>query len=260
MSPAKLETPPRGIALSDTGEHGWRVFATEPLAAGTTIERAPVVSLTASERRELEGTTLGSFAVPWGEDGAAALALGYGALYGTSDDPNAAFTSSAGELTLELMTLRAVEAGEEIVVTGPGGPTSSAVGRGLTVVPPADVRWGMTEGRGRGVFAARAILAGETFEQAPCLTFARNEWKAVENTVLDDYGFLWGDDLEDGALPMGYGAVYNHSFRPNACYVRRLATRTMDFVAIRDIDAGEEIQTNYNRDPLDTSPVWFEVV
>lgn len=34
---------------------------------------------------------------------------------------------------------------------------------------------------------------------------------------------------------------------------------TIDFVALRDIAAGEEIRTSYNGNPVDRKRVWFEV-
>ena len=34
----------------------------------------------------------------------------------------------------------------------------------------------------------------------------------------------------------------------------------VQFKALRDIAAGEEITVNYNREPQDRSPVWFEVL
>ncbi|HWL25392.1 MAG TPA: SET domain-containing protein-lysine N-methyltransferase, partial [Ureibacillus sp.] len=35
---------------------------------------------------------------------------------------------------------------------------------------------------------------------------------------------------------------------------------SIDFYAMRDIHEGEEILVNYNGDPEDQSPLWFEVI
>ncbi|HEV7165740.1 MAG TPA: hypothetical protein VGO35_10155 [Gammaproteobacteria bacterium] len=35
--------------------------------------------------------------------------------------------------------------------------------------------------------------------------------------------------------------------------------RALDFIASRDLAAGEEIRTNYNGDPDSKKKVWFEV-
>ncbi|MEH2113844.1 hypothetical protein [Nostoc sp.] len=34
----------------------------------------------------------------------------------------------------------------------------------------------------------------------------------------------------------------------------------MEYIAYRDIEAGEEITANYNGSPDDKSPIWFDVV
>jgi SET domain-containing protein len=61
------------------------------------------------------------------------------------------------------------------------------------------------------------------------------------------------------ALALGYGSLYNHSYRPNARYDDD-AQAAMVFLALRSIAAGEEITINYNGDPEDRAPVGFEVV
>ena len=58
--------------------------------------------------------------------------------------------------------------------------------------------------------------------------------------------------------PSAFGSVYNHSYQPNARYEPDFDLNIMEFIAIRDIVAGEEITTNYNYDPEDDSPVWWE--
>ena len=61
------------------------------------------------------------------------------------------------------------------------------------------------------------------------------------------------------ALALGYGSLYNHSYRPNARY-DDVGQRTKLFTALRAIEPGEEITINYNGDPEDGSPVGFEVI
>ena len=58
---------------------------------------------------------------------------------------------------------------------------------------------------------------------------------------------------------LGYGSLYNHSYRPNARYDDEEG-RIMVFTALRDIGRGEEITVNYNGEPGDETPVGFEVV
>jgi len=61
------------------------------------------------------------------------------------------------------------------------------------------------------------------------------------------------------AIALGYGSLYNHSYTPNAHY-RDIGRRSKEFLAVRDIAAGEEITVNYNGDPQDRTAVDFEVV
>ena len=62
-----------------------------------------------------------------------------------------------------------------------------------------------------------------------------------------------------GVFALGYGSIYNHSYSPNARYVKHFDRRTIDFIALWDIAAGEEIPTNYNGVPDSKKMVWFEV-
>lgn len=114
-------------------------------------------------------------------------------------------------------------------------------------------------GKGRGVVARRQFSAGEIVETVPVLVLPAEQWEHIEKTVLYNYTYGWGPKLEHAGLALGLGSLYNHSFQPNARYVRHLDELTIDFVALRTIEEGEEITVNYNGDPDDTSPMWFEV-
>ena len=108
-------------------------------------------------------------------------------------------------------------------------------------------------GKGRGVFARSAISEGTIIEVAPVLVISEQD---METTELAGHCFLWSKGKV--GLPLGYGALYNHSYEPNAEYLDR-APQTKIYRALRDIDAGEEITINYNGSPRDDSPVGFEV-
>lgn len=113
--------------------------------------------------------------------------------------------------------------------------------------------------RGRGVFARVDIAHGEIFETCPIIVLTKDECDLAEQTVLDDYLFVWEREKETGAFVLGNGALYNHSFEPNAVYVRDFDAGMMLFRALVDIGTGEEICVNYNGDPACQDPVWFEV-
>jgi uncharacterized protein len=111
-------------------------------------------------------------------------------------------------------------------------------------------------GKGRGVFARRPIEAGEVVETCPVLVLPAGAIEDI-SAGIGGYVFEWGRGKL--ALALCYGSLYNHSYRPKACYVD-LAGRTKVFTAIRDIATGEEITVNYNGEPEDQAPVGFEVV
>lgn len=113
-----------------------------------------------------------------------------------------------------------------------------------------------TKSKGRGVFAARRFVKGELIERAPVVVVPTWQWYYLEKTFLLDYSFLWGDEL---AVAFGHFSLCNHSYSPNSVCVRRLDDRIVELVALRDIEIGEEIVWNYNGDPDDDTPVWFEV-
>src|SRR3954452_16625943 len=113
-------------------------------------------------------------------------------------------------------------------------------------------------GKGRGVFARRFIRRGEVIERVPVLVLATEEVKNCEGwTGLAGYCFLWGKGTL--ALALGYGSLYNHSYRPNARYDDE-GGKAKVFTAIRDIAAGEEITVNYNGEPDDETPVGFRIM
>ena len=109
------------------------------------------------------------------------------------------------------------------------------------------------KGKGRGVFAREDLAAGTVIETVPVLVLDEDD---IEPTALAGYCFLWSAGKV--ALPLGYGALYNHSVSPNAEYIYR-APRTKVFRTLREIAKGEEITINYNGTPDDPSPVGFEV-
>lgn len=112
-----------------------------------------------------------------------------------------------------------------------------------------------SKGRGRGVFARQPIRKGAVIERVPLL---RVTWKEIENSELAHYVFDWTP--RKAVLALGYGSLYNHSFEPNARY-EDVGKDTKVYLAIRDIDVGEEITINYNGDPKDrTNELAFDIV
>ncbi|MFK2825196.1 SET domain-containing protein [Bacillus sp. B190/17] len=117
-----------------------------------------------------------------------------------------------------------------------------------------------TEKYGNGVYAGRDIKTGELIEVSPILVSDKTEWKYLRKTVLVDYCFSWGKNYKHTAIALGYGALFNHSYTPNALFDYNEDNLSIDFYARNDIKKDEEITINYNGDPDDRSALWFDVI
>jgi uncharacterized protein len=99
-------------------------------------------------------------------------------------------------------------------------------------------------GAGRGVFAKSDLKKDETIELCPVievpLTDSAND---DEKGLLTNYFFYFGEGL---AMVLGFGSLYNHSYNANATYIKRIKDKVVEFKAIEDISAGQEITVNYN--------------
>jgi hypothetical protein len=116
---------------------------------------------------------------------------------------------------------------------------------------------GIAPGCGRGIFARRKIAQGETIERAPVIVIPKKQWPDLENSVLSEYAFDWGENDEQAAIALGYVSIYNHSYTPNAQLEQLPNELMMEIVALRDIEPDEEITINYNGDPENRDPLWF---
>lgn len=115
-------------------------------------------------------------------------------------------------------------------------------------------------GKGRAVYASAALKKGVVIEECELIVIPKKELPFIKKTVLDEYYFEWSGGR--AVIPLGFGALYNHSFQPNADFFYDEENVRMRFVAIRPIKKGEEITINYNGDPDDQSTelLWFPVV
>ncbi|HEY2889773.1 MAG TPA: SET domain-containing protein [Dongiaceae bacterium] len=112
--------------------------------------------------------------------------------------------------------------------------------------------------KGRGVFARKLIRRGRVIERAPVIVMqVREVFGSAPRTTLADYVFSWGRGKV--AFACGYGALYNHSYQPNAAYYAS-SERVQVFVALHNIKAGEEITVNYSGNPKGRARVAFTPV
>lgn len=101
--------------------------------------------------------------------------------------------------------------------------------------------------KGRGVFAARRFGAGELVEECPVLLFKKPF--EVLHKELKTVVFHW--EVPEGAaatqaLALGYGSLYNHSNPSNLRYETNREALVLRLLAVREIEAGEELTINYN--------------
>ncbi len=111
-----------------------------------------------------------------------------------------------------------------------------------------EVRRATNRGRGaRGVFARCDIALGTLIERAPVLLIPRSQVIGPEASAkLSWYVFEWDVTKRPyAALAMGYGSIYNHNPDPNATYQCE-PPDIIEFIAARDIKAGEEIFIRYH--------------
>jgi len=99
------------------------------------------------------------------------------------------------------------------------------------------------KGAGKGVFAKDEIIQGDIIERCPVIEVSLKDPANNDEGKLVDYFFYFGEGL---AIALGFGSLYNHSYNPNATYKINLSNKTIDFIAIKNINSREEITVNYN--------------
>ena len=117
-----------------------------------------------------------------------------------------------------------------------------------------------TPGRGRGIFTSDDISADTVIEIAPVIVMSREDRVLLDQTLLHDYIFEWGEQKDKCAMALGYVPLYNHANNSNCEYGMNYEDETITITTKRNIAAGEELFINYNGDWDDKREVWFEVV
>ncbi|MEZ6063230.1 MAG: SET domain-containing protein [Planctomycetaceae bacterium] len=104
------------IEVKRTRNKGRGVFAREFIAAGTVIERVPVLVIPEEEVYEAPGNPLLlDYVFEWGKGTVGLAALGFGSLYNHSYQPNARYDDE-GRQTKVFTALRDISSGEEITI------------------------------------------------------------------------------------------------------------------------------------------------
>jgi uncharacterized protein len=126
----------------------------------------------------------------------------------------------------------------------------------VSPIPRAALQVDRSPLHGAGVFATKAHAAETLIERCVLLIVPPDQAGAISSSVFGDYVYEW----EGGyALALGFGSLYNHSASSNARYEMDYDAEEIHVIAHRAIKKGEEITINYNGDPTNPAPVWFEL-
>ena len=116
---------------------------------------------------------------------------------------------------------------------------------------------------GRGVYAKSDIKKDEIIESCPIVEVSKNDTSNLKESILVTYFFYFGKNKERLALALGFGSLYNHSYKPNATYKVKPSEKTIEFIAICKIKKDDEITFNYSNSAKPQKgkkdPLWFEV-
>jgi len=111
---------------------------------------------------------------------------------------------------------------------------------------------------GRGVFTQALIEADTVIEIAPVIVMNAADRQKLDETLLHDYIFEWGEEKNECCMALGYVPVYNHSYTSNCEYEMDFEAQTITIKTKQPVQAGEELFINYNGNWNDPKPVWFE--
>lgn len=86
---------------------------------------------------------------------------------------------------------------------------------------------------------------------------SREDRRHIDQTLLHDYIFEWGDTRQQCCMALGYVPIYNHATPSNCEYEMHFKKEIITVRTVRDIAQGEELFINYNGDWDNEKPVWF---
>ena len=111
---------------------------------------------------------------------------------------------------------------------------------------------------GRGVFARRDINKDEIIERCPIIEVPKYDTSNLRGSILVTYFFYFGKNKERSVIALGFGSIYNHTYKPNARFKIKQKNMIIDFVALNDIKKDDEITVNYCNGNPKKNPLWFE--
>ncbi|MDE1191775.1 MAG: SET domain-containing protein [Arachidicoccus sp.] len=111
--------------------------------------------------------------------------------------------------------------------------------------------------KGRGVFATKNIAKGTVIEISPVIVLSVKDRAIIEQSVLTNYIFEWGNSKRKAILALGYISMYNHSYDANCEYEMDYDEDIMTITTVKPVKKGEELCINYNGVPDKKDEVWF---
>ena len=115
--------------------------------------------------------------------------------------------------------------------------------------------------KGRGIVALRDIPAGTVIERCPVLIIPAADREKTAPTIVFTYVYMWEhgtteQDLYNGvgraAIALGLSSLLNHSFHPNAIFIRQIDDLELELRSCHAIAAGKEITIDYQM------KLWFD--
>lgn len=113
---------------------------------------------------------------------------------------------------------------------------------------------------GKGVFTTENIKAKTIIEVSPVIVMSQEERELLDQTLLHNYIFEWGDHKKQCCMAMGYVPIYNHSYNSNCEYEMEFEQDVIRITAVKNIKKGEELFINYNGTYNNSSPLWFDAI
>ncbi len=105
------------LFIAETQDKGRGVFTHEKIEANTVIEIAPVIVMSAGERKLLDQTLLHDYIFEWGaEKNQCAMALGWIPVYNHSYNSNSEYFMEFENRTMFIKTAKQIDAGEELTI------------------------------------------------------------------------------------------------------------------------------------------------
>lgn len=103
------------LYIESVKDKGRGVFTAKKIAKETLIETAPVVVMTATERKLLDQTLLHDYIFEWQGD-KCCMALGYIPVYNHSYNSNCEYFMDYDDNTMFIKAVREIAAGEELTI------------------------------------------------------------------------------------------------------------------------------------------------